>query len=98
MARKPNDPSNHNNPNYEEVFKEMGNLPMGKKPSPEESLARINLLLRTIKEEINANFRSDTDDKPGNELTLFIKHNKTNPWGKQTEDIEPDVVKMKGMI
>lgn len=93
-----NVPSDHKNPDYEALWDEIAKLPNTSKPNPKEALARINLLLQTIKEEINANFKSDTKDEVGNELTLFIKHNKTNPWGKQTEDIEPDVVNLKGMI
>ncbi len=58
------------------------------------SLERINELLAELKKEIKEYCRQE--DNP-NEVVLFIEDKKTNPYRKQTEDIEGDVNDMQMM-
>lgn len=63
-------------------------------------IKKINQSLYYMKMKINRNFTADRDkeDGDGEEVVLFIKDKKTNPWRKQTEDIEPDVIEMKAVL
>lgn len=63
-------------------------------------IKKINRSLYYMKMKINRNFTADRDkvDGDGEEVVLFIKDKKTNPWRKQTEDIEPDVSELKAML
>lgn len=66
------------------------------KEDQKASLDRINEHLSKIKEEINTYWGPDvSSDNEVNEVVLFIEDKKTNPWRKQTEDIEPDVNDMR---
>ena len=59
---------------------------------------RINELLESVRNEINEHFKLDPDNTDRNEFVLFVKDKRTNPWRKQTEDIEPDVIEMKAVL
>jgi hypothetical protein len=58
----------------------------------------INKLLGLAKGEIEKfyeNTPTDEKNKPERELILYIRDKHSNPWRKQTEDIEGDVDEMR---
>ncbi len=57
------------------------------------SLKKINELLAEIKNEMKTNWGPEINAEK--ELILFIKDKRSNPWRKQTEDIEWDVDEMR---
>jgi hypothetical protein len=57
-----------------------------------KALVEINEKLSEIKTLINENWK---DDENNPEVVLFIEDKKTNPYRKQTEDIEGDINDMQ---
>ena len=61
-------------------------------------MKEINRLLGLAKVEIEKFYQAtpkDSENKPDRDLILYIKDKHTNPWRKQTEDIEGDVDEMR---
>lgn len=64
-------------------------------PKQQKALADINAALDAIKTNIGKFHEDTSEGKPDRELILYIRDKHSNPWRKQTEDIEGDVDEMR---
>ena len=87
--------------NLDYTYKNLNLFVMTKTELTEDQISRvgeINDLLLQVKGKIEKFYQAtptDSENKPDRELILYIRDKHSNPWRKQTEDIEGDVDEMR---